>query len=179
VSSLDPTQRGPDPILGVRFAHVEVLNHARRPGLYIQGSGTFTWGSRPTHWRCLSVRFSGHVAAPDLPMWWGQVLLLVQSSGPRLGRVVVWSHIQVFYHGTKDSRVGTVPLYDSKGYPCSRVPTVSMHANSFFLRSHIPVILNLCVCNRKHICGRTFQVIGPTCTCPCLKDLRRLCMCTG
>jgi hypothetical protein len=27
------------------------------------------------------------------------------------------------------------------------------------------------------ICGRTSQVIGPTCTCPCLKDLRRLCMC--
>jgi transposase InsO family protein len=28
------------------------------------------------------------------------------------------------------------------------------------------------------ICGRTSQVIGPTCTCPCLKDLRQLCMCT-
>jgi hypothetical protein len=27
-------------------------------------------------------------------------------------------------------------------------------------------------------CGRTSQVIGPTCTCPCLKDLRQLCMCT-
>jgi hypothetical protein len=27
-------------------------------------------------------------------------------------------------------------------------------------------------------CGRTSQVIGPTCTCPCLKDLRRLCICT-
>jgi hypothetical protein len=27
-------------------------------------------------------------------------------------------------------------------------------------------------------CGRTSQVIGPTCTCPCLKDLGRLCMCT-
>jgi hypothetical protein len=28
-------------------------------------------------------------------------------------------------------------------------------------------------------CGRTSQVIGPTCTCPRLKYLRRLCMCTG
>jgi hypothetical protein len=28
------------------------------------------------------------------------------------------------------------------------------------------------------VCGRTSQVIGPTCTCPCLKDLRRPCMCT-
>jgi hypothetical protein len=27
-------------------------------------------------------------------------------------------------------------------------------------------------------CGRTSQVIGTTCTCPCLKELRRLCMCT-
>jgi hypothetical protein len=27
-------------------------------------------------------------------------------------------------------------------------------------------------------CGRTSQVIGPTCTCPCLRDLRLLCMCT-
>jgi hypothetical protein len=79
-------------------------------------------GSGRTYWRCLSVRFSGHVAAPDLPMSWGQVLLVAQSRRPRLGRVVVWSHIQVFYHATKDSRVGTVPLYGSKGYPCSRVP---------------------------------------------------------
>jgi hypothetical protein len=38
---------------------------------------------------------------------------------------VVWSHTQFFYHTTKDSCVGTVPLYDSKGYPCSRVPTVA------------------------------------------------------
>jgi hypothetical protein len=27
-------------------------------------------------------------------------------------------------------------------------------------------------------CGRTSQAIGPTCTCPCLTDLKRLCMCT-
>jgi hypothetical protein len=29
-----------------------------------------------------------------------------------------------------------------------------------------------------HSVNRTSQVIGPTCTCPCLKDLRLLCMCT-
>jgi hypothetical protein len=29
-----------------------------------------------------------------------------------------------------------------------------------------------------HYYHRTSQVIGPTCTYPCLKDLRRLCMCT-
>jgi hypothetical protein len=35
VSGPDPTQRGLDPIRGVRFAHVEVLDHIRRPGLYM------------------------------------------------------------------------------------------------------------------------------------------------
>jgi hypothetical protein len=49
-------------------------------------------------------------------MWWGQVLLLAQSSHPRLGRVMAWSHIQLFYHATKNSRVDTASLYSSKGY---------------------------------------------------------------
>ena len=35
VSDPDPTQRGLDPILGVCFAPVEVLDLTRRPGLYI------------------------------------------------------------------------------------------------------------------------------------------------
>jgi hypothetical protein len=30
----------------------------------------------------------------------------------------------------------------------------------------------------NRICRRTSQVIGSTCTCPCLKDLRQLCVCT-
>jgi hypothetical protein len=71
------------------------------------------------------ITFSGHVAAPDPPMWWGQALLLAQSSRPRMGRVMAWSHIQLFYHTTKDSCVGTVSLYSSKGYPSFRVPTVA------------------------------------------------------
>jgi hypothetical protein len=70
------------------------------------------------------VTFSGHVVAADPPMWWGQVLLLAQSSRPRLGRVMAWSHIQLFYHATKNSRVGTASLYSSKGYPSFRVPTI-------------------------------------------------------
>jgi hypothetical protein len=57
-------------------------------------------------------------------MWWGQALLLAQSSRPRLGRVMAWSHIQLFYHATKDSRVGTASLYSSKGYPSFTVPTM-------------------------------------------------------
>jgi hypothetical protein len=47
VGGPDPTQRGPEPILGVRFAPVEVLDLARRSGLYMQGSGTFPWGPDP------------------------------------------------------------------------------------------------------------------------------------
>jgi hypothetical protein len=38
---------------------------------------------------------------------------------------MVWSHAQLLYHATKDSRVGTVSLYGSKGYPCFRVLTTS------------------------------------------------------
>jgi hypothetical protein len=58
-------------------------------------------------------------------MWLGQALLLAQSSRPRLGRVMAWSHIQLFYHATKDSHMGTASLYSSKGYPSFRVPTVA------------------------------------------------------
>jgi hypothetical protein len=49
VSGPDPTQRGPDPILGVRFAPLEVLDLTRKPGLYIQGFGTFLWRNCPNY----------------------------------------------------------------------------------------------------------------------------------
>jgi hypothetical protein len=119
----DPTVGGSDPIRGVRFAHMEVLDQTCRPGPYIQGSSTFPWGSGLTVDALEYITFSGHVAAPNPPMWWGQALLLAQSSRPRLGRVMTWSHIQLLYHATKNSRVGTVSLYSSKGYPSFRVPT--------------------------------------------------------
>jgi hypothetical protein len=38
---------------------------------------------------------------------------------------MAWSHIQLFYYATKDSRVGTTSSYSSKGYPSFRVPTVA------------------------------------------------------
>jgi hypothetical protein len=82
-------------------------------------------GSRLTGDTLEYVTFSRHVVASDLPMWWGQVLLLAQSSRPRLGRVMAWSHIQLFYHATINSRLGTASLYSSKGYPSFRVPTVA------------------------------------------------------
>jgi hypothetical protein len=89
------------------------------------GSDTLPWGSGLTIDALEYITFSGHVAAPDSPMWWGQALLLAQSSRPRLGRVMALSHTQLFYHATKDSRVGTMSLYSSKGYPSFRVPIVA------------------------------------------------------
>jgi hypothetical protein len=38
---------------------------------------------------------------------------------------MAWSHIQLLYHATKDSHVGTASLYSSKGYPSFRVPIVA------------------------------------------------------
>jgi hypothetical protein len=123
VSGLDPTQRGPEPILGVWFVPVEVMYLTRRSGLYIQGSDTLPWGSGLTVNTLEYIIFSGHVAAPEPSTWRGRVLSLAQSSRPRLGRAMVWSHAQLLYHATKDSRVGTATSYGSKGYPCFRVLT--------------------------------------------------------
>jgi hypothetical protein len=102
---------------------MEVLDLTRRPGLYIQGSSTFPWGSGLIVHTLEYIIFSGHVAAPEPSMWWGRVLLLAQSSRPRLGRAMVWSHAQLLYHATKDNRMGTASSYGSKGYPCFRVLT--------------------------------------------------------
>ena len=85
VSGPDPTQRGPGPILGVRFVAVEVLDLTRRPGLYIQGSDTFPWGSELTVDTLEYIIFSDHVAAPEPSTWWGRVLLLAKSSHSKLG----------------------------------------------------------------------------------------------
>jgi hypothetical protein len=65
MSGPDPTQRGPEPILGAWFVPVEVLDLTRRPGLYIQGSDTFPWGSRLTVDTLEYIIFSGHVAVPE------------------------------------------------------------------------------------------------------------------
>jgi hypothetical protein len=129
----DPTVGGPDPIRGGGSgSHSMGLVHTRggsgptwRSGLYIQGSGTFPWRSGLTVDALEYITFSGHVAAPEPPTWWGQALLPAQSSRSRLGRVMAWSHVQLLYHATKDSCVGTASSYNSKGYPSFRVPTVS------------------------------------------------------
>jgi hypothetical protein len=92
MSGLDPTQRGPVPVPGVRFAPVEVLDLARRSGLYIQGSNTFPWGSEPTVDTLEYIVFSGHVVALEPSTWWGRVLfttrLEIAAWAPRLYVVV-------------------------------------------------------------------------------------------
>jgi hypothetical protein len=100
VSGPDPTQRGPGPVPVVWFTPVRVLDLARRFGLYIQGSGTFPWGSRPTI----------------------DALEHIVFSVPRPVHVVGSGAV---CHATRDSRAGTVPSYCSKGYPCFRVLTVA------------------------------------------------------
>jgi hypothetical protein len=74
VSGSDPTQRGPRPVPGVRFAPVEVLDLTQMSGLYMQGSGTFPWGSGPIVDTLEGIVFSGHVAAPEPSTWWGRSL---------------------------------------------------------------------------------------------------------
>jgi hypothetical protein len=77
--SRDPaTQRGPEPILGVRYAPVEVLDLTRRSDPYIKGSGTFPWGSRLTVDTLEYIIFSGHVAVPEPSTWWGRALFTTQ-----------------------------------------------------------------------------------------------------
>jgi hypothetical protein len=92
VSGPDPTQRGPGPTPGVRFVPVEVLDLARRSGLYMQGSDTFPWGSGPTIYTLEDFVFSSHVAAPEPSTWWGRVLfasrLEIAARAPRLHTVV-------------------------------------------------------------------------------------------
>jgi hypothetical protein len=67
VSGPDPTQGGPGPVPGVRFAPVDVLDLARRSGLYVQGSDTFPWGSAPTVDTLEYIVLSGHVATREPP----------------------------------------------------------------------------------------------------------------
>jgi hypothetical protein len=122
---LGPHTRGSDPIPGVRLAHVEVLDQPWRSRLYIKGSGTFPWGSGLTIDALEYITFSGHMAAPDPPC--GGVR---RCCGPRVvarGWGESWfgpTH-NTFTTRLRDSRVGTVSLYSSKGYPSIRVPTVA------------------------------------------------------
>jgi hypothetical protein len=85
VDGPDPIWRGPDPILGVRSVHVGVLDHLGGPDCISRGPTFSHGGSGLTVDALEYITFSGHVVAPEPPTWWGQALLLDQSSRPRLG----------------------------------------------------------------------------------------------
>jgi hypothetical protein len=112
VSGPDPTERGPGPVPGVRFALVEVLDLARRSGLYIQGSDTFPWGSGPTVDTLEYIVFSGHVAAPEPSTWWGRVLFTTRLE------IAAWAPgLHVVVRGTPVSGTDSGPrAYLRGGY---------------------------------------------------------------
>jgi hypothetical protein len=91
----------------------------------MQGSGTFPWGPDSL--------VMPQSMSLSLDTWWHRTCPCggvrcycwprVVAQG--LGRIMAWSHIQLFYHATKNSCVGNVSLYSSKGYPSFRVPKVA------------------------------------------------------
>jgi hypothetical protein len=99
VLSWDLAVRGPDPAQRGSRAHprgpgtlVEVLDLTRRSGLYVQGSDTSPWGSRPTVDTLEYIVFSGRVATRESTTWWGRALFTtrieVAAWAPRLHTVV-------------------------------------------------------------------------------------------
>jgi hypothetical protein len=109
VSGPDPTQRGPEPILGVRYVHTRVRH--------------FPMGVRTHCW------------------YLGAYRLLWPRGGPGAIHVVGSS---VVYLATRDSRVGTVSSYCSKGYPYFGVPTTSKSERSI-LPSSLELLQNTCL----------------------------------
>jgi hypothetical protein len=106
VSGPDPTQRGPEPIIGVRFAPGDVLEQTRRSGLYMQGSDTFPWGSGPTVDTLEDIIFSGHVVAPESSTWWGRSLfttrLVIAAWVSRLHTAVRGTPVSGYRHNAYD-----------------------------------------------------------------------------
>jgi hypothetical protein len=98
VSGPDPTQGVRDPSQGSGHARggfgpcSEVLDLAWKSGSYVQGSGTFPWGSGPSVDILEYIILSGHVATLELSMWWGRVLfttrLEIATRAPCLHTVV-------------------------------------------------------------------------------------------
>jgi hypothetical protein len=82
---------------------VEILDLTRRTGLYVQGSGTSSWGSGPTVDTLEYIVFSGRVATRESTTWWGQALfttrLEVAAWSPRLHTIVRGTPVLGYRHG--------------------------------------------------------------------------------
>jgi hypothetical protein len=70
---------------------------------------------------------------------------------------------------------GSRQLFFEQVYPS---PQVSTDSSATLSSSGYNELYTTTLSSNDFGCRTTSQVIGPTCTCPCLKDLRRLCMCT-
>jgi hypothetical protein len=134
MGGLDPTQRGPEPILGVRFAPVEVLDLAWRSSLYMQGSGTFPWGSGPTVDTLEDIVFSGHMASLEPSTWRGRVLfttrLEIAARAPRLHTVVRGTPVSGYRHSQSP-----YPLCWRGGLPSSTSTAADAVSASVALRA--------------------------------------------
>jgi hypothetical protein len=95
VSGPDPTQRGPGPVSGVRFAPAEVLDLTRRSSLYIQGSGTLPWGFEPTADTLEYIVLFDHVAALEPSTWRDRALFTTRLE------IAAWvSRLHIVVRGT-------------------------------------------------------------------------------
>jgi hypothetical protein len=110
-----PYRGGPDPIPGVRLAHVEVLDQPWRFGLYIQGSGALLWG--------LDLLLMPWSISPSLDTWRLRTRPcggVGRCCGPRVvardwGESWPGPTYSTFTTRLRDSHVGTASLYSSKG----------------------------------------------------------------
>jgi hypothetical protein len=72
---------------------------------------------------------------------------------------MAWSHTQLFYHATKDSRVGTASLYSSKGYPSFRVPTNMDQRTIKLSYGRVEVQLSIPIAAPVKASGQVFETI--------------------
>jgi hypothetical protein len=70
----DPMQRGLGPVPGVWSVFAEVLDPARRSGLYMQGSDTFSWGFGLIVDTLGCIVFSDNMAVLGPSTWRGRAL---------------------------------------------------------------------------------------------------------
>jgi hypothetical protein len=92
VGGLDLTQRGPDPIRGVRPTHLGVSDRTWRSGLCVQGSGAILRRSVPTGGILEYITPSVHTASLGLPTCRSQVLL---TSRPEIAALAPYLHTVV------------------------------------------------------------------------------------
>jgi hypothetical protein len=77
------------------LAYVTGNRLTRESGLYMQGSSTSPWGSRPTVDNLEDIVFSGHVVAPEPSTWWGRSLFTARLE------IAVWvSRLHIVARGT-------------------------------------------------------------------------------